>query len=448
MKKSLFLMALTSVTMVSCVSDEVADVAQNDLKENVKIMFDRPLTYNNSSSRANVFGLIGNHTYEGQTYSYPNNEKFIIYAAGHTGNYAGGWSAPYDFNGQAISHDKDLDGWAPKTPNENAYYYWPDNKKLTFAATSPAVLYEGDVKYWTDNNWPNGESYGNEEELKAAENQFRYYDGTGLHIKNFKVSPDASKQYDLLFSKRSFNNTAENMQEGAGDYNGVPLVFQHALSSIRFSFKKAAGVEQEVLLHKIELFGVKDEGSFNENITEDNNDWDKYERGVNVNPIWNFDAEQSKIENMVSQSKAYIAFNCEEGVAFPSAAQFVSTAAAGIEHVHNYLLLLPQELMQFVEKDDPETDIEEKPSLGAAIKVKYSVKEGEETVYHNKIVALKDLQGRHVVKEENITVGRWEVGHQYIYRLVIGGDAINAEKIYFAPTTEAWQEVTAIEVHI
>ena len=261
-----------------------------------------------------------------------------------------------------------------------------------------------------------------------------------MTINNFIVCPDAAKQYDLLFSERSFNCTYESMTDGAGDYNGIPLIFQHALSSIRFSFKKAAGLEQTVLLKKIELFGVRYEGTFKENIDESSNP-STYVRGVNVSPEWTFTEDQNRA--LISEQNAYVAFDSSVGVPFPSGAQYVSTAASGIAHNHNYLLLLPQDLPIWSE-DDPNTPDNNETSLGAAVKVTYC-KDGD-TDDTSKIIGLHGLEG--IKNSQKSPVNKWEIGHQYIYRLVIGGDAINAEKIYFAPSTENWTEVTAIEVHI
>ena len=80
MKKSLVLMAMTGVALASCVND-VADVAQKEQKKAI-IGFDAPVLYNNAESRANVYGEIGNVVVDGVTYSYPQDEDFIIYASG------------------------------------------------------------------------------------------------------------------------------------------------------------------------------------------------------------------------------------------------------------------------------------------------------------------------------------------------------------------------------
>ena len=194
MKFRLFLMAMAGVALASCVNDEVNQVQE---EKKVKIAFETPVLYNNSESRANVFGEIGSHQYTnaGVIYSYPKDESFIIYAVAHEGRFDG-WKADeeYAFNGFAISHDQALDGWAPKTPagdpqGEGKYYFWPTSKLMTFAATSPADL--------------------------AVNGATRSYDATGLKINDFEVAGDASKQYDLLFSQRSCNRSSVDMLHSA-----------------------------------------------------------------------------------------------------------------------------------------------------------------------------------------------------------------------------------------
>ena len=74
MKKRLLAVALAGVALVGCVKNEDGTLVK---QEGVKIAFDTPLTYDNST-RANVHGEIGHHTYEGTTtvYTYPKGSNF------------------------------------------------------------------------------------------------------------------------------------------------------------------------------------------------------------------------------------------------------------------------------------------------------------------------------------------------------------------------------------
>ena len=138
MKKHLFLVALASVALASCVKNEVEAPATKQ----VKIGFASPVLYSNVDTKANVYGEIGSHKYDGTEtiYTYPREEKFQIFAVEHSGNLTS-WDAasPTEFNGAAISYNRSLDAWAP-LKDDGGFYYWPDNKKLSFAAMSPAEL--------------------------------------------------------------------------------------------------------------------------------------------------------------------------------------------------------------------------------------------------------------------------------------------------------------------
>lgn len=461
MKKSLVLMAMAGVALASCVND-VADVAQNQEQKKVKIAFDSPMTMTNAESRANYYGEIGNiqYTEGGSTYTYPRAEDFRIFAIEHAELYAGGWinsttQKAFNFNDEAISFDSELDGWAPLKPESDEvnkyYYYWPSDAYLSFAAVSPADMEQG--------------------------NDFSYtYGETGLSLTNFVV-PSASvtvtttgedenktevvtnsyNQFDLLFSKRALNCTSDDMVQAAGKYSGIPIHFQHALSSIRFSLDKE-NVEENVYLKEIRLYGVKNQGDFAEGIGETSSDWTKYDRsesGSNVNPHW------TPKGDLLDEEHSYCAFYGR--VEFKSTPQYVkdliqeenqeiieSTPAGTTPQLNNsvcnLLLLMPQELQQYASGKEQDADGNViSAQEGAVLYVRYEIG-GED---RERWVALRGKQGN-----ENDTNGpakivyNWEVGVRYTYRLVISAGTIENDKIYFAPQTESWKDVTAIIVNL
>ena len=211
MKKNLFLAALACVALAGCVKNEVETPATKD----VKIGFASPVLNSNVDTKASVYGGIGSHQYSGTNvnYTYPREESFRIFAVEHTGALTS-WAdaTPTAFNNTAISYNGSLDAWAPLTA-EGGFYYWPDNKQLSFAAVSPAEL---DVK-------------DKDKDVVAT------YGAAGTQIENFVVADDPAYQYDLLFSQRAANKTAADMVDSGADYySGLPLVVQHALSSIHF----------------------------------------------------------------------------------------------------------------------------------------------------------------------------------------------------------------------
>lgn len=390
MKKNLFFILMAGVALTGCVSNEVSSVSEDNAPK--ALTFSSPVMYSNSTSRAAYYGEIESHMYGTSTvYSYPREEKFMIYAVQHTGDFAG-WAAatPHEINNTAISYDPSVDGWAPKT-SEGKYYYWPEGK-MSFAASSPADL-----------------------ENAATRN----YGATGLTIENFQVASDASKQYDLLFSTRTVNKTSADMQHGAEYYSGLPIKFQHALSSVCFSLKNET--EAEVVLTGIRVYGVYDKGNFAENLTENAEDYTQYEKGTNVNPAW------TVLGELTEESAAYVAFNGK--VTFPAEAQRVASLAAGDvdedgeADVVNTLLLMPQTL------DDK-----------AVVEVHYTV-DGNP---HNKVAQLN--LGETLKTETPVTA--WQMGYRYTYRLVYTSSTAARDKIYFAPSTDPWENEEVIIVEL
>ena len=395
MKTRFFLAALAGVALASCVTDKEYDVsAQN---ENVKIAFDSPVMYDNDT-RAVYHGEVGSHQYTpgGTTYSYPQEEHFVIHAVKHTSDF-GGWegSDPATFNGKTLTYDSSLDGWAPKSGD--AYYYWPQGYKLSYAAHSPADLEQGTG--WSDNNVT--------------------YDKTGLTITGFKVPALAANHFDLMFSERVVNKTAADMNHSASYYSGLPIKFQHALSSIRFSLRNTS--EANVVLTKISLYGVYNTGNFAENITE-GDDKTKYERGDsgNVKPAW---TGQS---NAVSKDDAYVAFS--GGLQFPTEAKYITdlmiNATAGSKN--EVLLLLPQDIPD-----------------GAKLHVEYTVNGAEASKTVNLKGATKiDPSTNEAIESPtaNDKISKWEIGTRYTYRLYYSSESSSQDRIYFAPKSDTWKD--------
>lgn len=380
MKKHLCFVVLAGVALASCVKNEVAD---HELNKRV-ISFDSPVLYTNQETKANVYGEIGSHQYEGSSviYTYPREESFVIYAVEHAGNLSTWDSATKaEFNGQAIIYDSRLDAWAPK--KSGAYYYWPEDALMSFAAYSPADL---DV---------------------AGANVT--YGSAGLKIEGFEVNPDPAHQYDLLYAKRSVNKSAESMGIGAAYYSGIPIQFQHALSSIHFSLLTDNSVTQKVTLTKIEVLNAKYQGTFEEMITN--------EVVYASSPKWTPVAGAGNMAN-------YTPFT--GSVEFPYTAQYVSALAAkdddsidGITDNSHPLLLMPQDLSDDVK-----------------IKIYYTVGSEPKT---------KTIQVNQYPKGGS-AITKWEPGTMYTYRMYYSASSEKKDIIYFAPETAPWATAEIIEI--
>ncbi len=382
MKKHLFLVALAGVALAGCVKNEVETPATKD----VKIGFASPVLNSNVDTKASVYGEIGSHSYEGTNvnYTYPREESFRIFAVEHSGALTSWADATATaFNNTDISYNGSLDAWAPLTA-EGGFYYWPDNKMLSFAAVSPAELDITGV---------------------AAT-----YGADGVQIENFVVADDPEYQYDLLFSKRETNKTAADMVDSGADYySGLPITFQHALSSIHFSLKKDASVTENVILHSITLKNAIKKATFNENITN--------ETTYVSSPEWTVSTDEG-------DKNDYVSF--KGNVDFPINPRYVSDLAASDD-------------VEGAEKDNDESHalLMIPQALGNDVVVEVEYQVGTE-------VKTRTVQLNQYPASAPIT--SWAVGTRYTYRLYYSKDAQMDDIIYFAPSTEGWTEGGIIEV--
>lgn len=358
----------------------------NPEDQKVKIAFDSPVMYDsNNATRANYHGEIGNHQYTqgGTVYSYPREEDFQIYAIEYSDAFAG-WAAngvvAAGFNDTSVTYDQSVDGWAPK--NNGEYYYWHSGKNMAFAACSPADLAQ--VSGGTGS---------------------RSYGANGLTITDFKVPADASQQFDLMFSRRVVDQTISDMNHNADNYSGIPIQFQHALSSIRFSLSNTSAAS--VVLTGLSLYGVKDTGTFNENLTEDGSNYVIGDSG-NVKPAWTGHTGE------VTSTSPYVAFT--GNVTFPNQPRYLSELVADSDDA-NILLLLPQTLTDDV-----------------YLKVDYKVN----GVANNKTVRLKGATTIASGSNSPTTINEWKMGTRYTYRLVYSAAAADQDKIYFSPRSDEW----------
>lgn len=409
MKKMLLLTAMTVMTFAGCVKNEVHRLDSEN--HGPKIVFESPFMYDNVT-KAEVFGELNEA-------KYPQDENFIIFAAQHQGDFKG-WPTkeltdPLSeedglcaFNGKEISYVSTFDAWAPTYLNDESkteYYYWPQGKKLSFAAMSPSDL--GD---------------GNNSALVG-------YDDTGLTITNY-VNPEPGKQFDLLFAKRTMNHTSSDMIGVAGVYSGIPISFQHALSSIHFSICKDE-FDQDVKLKKITLKGVINKGTFEEKIDESKGLSYVIDEtsGNTVTPSWTVSADTTH----------YISFDGNgKTIDFPLTAQYVSSVVDNMvkdeilsegDVFSTSLLVIPQEL----------TD-------ETVLVIEYLINDSPQT----KVCKLKDLEtitdGGILDADKHGTISAWERGYKYSYRIHYSTTSHKKDVIYFSPSVEGWKDVQIIQI--
>ena len=129
-------------------------------------------------------------------------------------------------------------------------------------------------------------------------------------------------------------------------------------------------------------------------------------------------------------SAPYVAFS--GSIDFKTNPRYISelvaekkTADPGATDICYQLLLMPQEL----------TD-------AAEVTVNYTVNGTPNT----KTVKLKDKQSQDQHGTITGTISEWEMGKRYTYRLYYSSETADRDKIYFAPSTDAWTDVDVVVI--
>ncbi|MGN0037458.1 MAG: fimbrillin family protein [Bacteroidaceae bacterium] len=368
MKKQMCLAVMVSVALVGCVNDEVMDQAA--ALQQRKVTFNAPVTA----------GLTKVQTGEMPT-AYDTNESFRVYAWYENPLFAG-WNAGTGklfMNNVKVEYAAgDVDtgvgsgAWFPGTD-----YYWPKNGTLTFAAYSPADL----------NTYCTTVAYGE----------------TGLSISGFGVPTITANQFDLLFSKRTYDQTTSVNADNA-HYDGVNIVFQHALSSFKFTAKTKEdyGTQTTIKLKNISIYGVAWQADFAEGIS------DNTSTTYSATPKW-----ENYSTTLVDEGAPYVVYNntTDGGLT-------LSTTAASAQN--DGVILLPQEFT---------TDNQ------AILKIEYSMQTGGAVNPVIDLVQTADLR--------SFFSGKWEIGKRYTFNLIF-----SLEKIYFAPQVEEWTGVPGSDVNL
>ena len=371
MKKSLVLVAVASVALASCVND-VADLAQNNEK-NSSITFDTPVLYNNSvGSRADdgetTGGDVAVHSSNEIDDAYPRTESFRVYGLAHEGDFSSwtvdgaGNTNELLFNGEKVSYNQSLNGWSPETP-----VAWPFYKKCTFAAYSPAT---------------------------ASEKATVTYGEGGLKMTDFK-NPEYGQQFDLMYTPREYNRTTS--YHVTSSYNGVPLTFKHALSSIHFALVAS---DADIILKNITISGFYNKATFTEGITNNS--------PYTASPSWG--AHGTILAD--GEPVSYTLFNDTDNnnIVFPQEMRRLGYLLEQKSLEHDGLLMIPQTLTSNV-----------------TLSVTYTMPGKGGTAAHDvtKNIPLNSYFS-----------SKWEIGTRYYYILSIGS---STSQIYFAPYVEKWK---------
>lgn len=356
MKKFFFLAALASVALASCVKNEPAKV--DSQKE---ITFTTPVL------------AVPTKTQEIQETVYPTYAPsfgvYGWYVAGATydASAATEYMRNIEVKHKASINETDDDGDEGAWISDNAYY-WPKQGSITFDAYSP---------------------YDNVNTLVTCDK------ANGLTITGFGVTNVLDDQVDLLYSTRAYDKTSSKGTTN-DKYDGVDIVFNHALSVVQFTAKTAENYSSTTTIKvtKIQIVDALTKATFKQNV-DNSTKTDA--------PKWtSYTADKATFTSLDKAEDAVTALS-------------TTPAVRGVS-----MIVLPQDF-----------------TASTKLYVEYYIQTGSSAPIKQTFeISLNDSGFSYTEGGSPVTVTGWEIGKRYTYNLVIGLD-----KIYFAPSVTDWTDV-------
>lgn len=362
MKKLFFIAALAGVALVSCTKNEVAPSVQQD-----EITFAAPVV-GSITKASEVKGTI-----------FPETMKFNAWAWYHegTGAFTSAGATGYmeevtveHVSGDVITDDSGTGGW-----HANPAYYWPKNGLLTFDAYAPHDL----------------ETTGTCSVTSTA--------AEGLTITDYTVPSTIANQIDVMYSTRAYDKTKSSHTDGG--YDGVDILFNHALSVIAIKAAAADATAASV----VRIKNIRIESAFNKGTFKQN-----HVNGYGGTPTWTPVTDSKETYYVVGSSTTDHAT--------------ATTIATGdpVQKGEN-LILLPQVFT----------------TSGAKITVDYFIQNGGSTGPVVEQTYTLELSGTDHKDSSDAQITSWEMGKRYTYSIVIG-----VNEIYIAPSISTdWVNVNS-----
>lgn len=362
MKKFLFLAGVLAIAMTSCNKNE--GVLNTPKSESV-ISF-QPLAAVQTKSDPITSYVKGTGSFNVYAWYQATNVSTTFDPSKDYTLYMNNVLCKYQQDGNLDS------GAGENTWRPDNTYYWPKNGKLTFSAYYPTDV-------------PN---------ITVAADK-------GITISDYTID-DAADQVDLMFSDRAFDRTSTTNTDVVKEYDGVDIVFNHALSALTINVRTADDyTEDAIKLRKVEIVDALYKGTFNENCENGKND-ETHKAG------W----EQT------TDTKTYTVFGRE--------GDQEKTVTKDGWKAGDDCIVLPQEFSESI-----------------AIKVSYAIKyfDGDEIKYLDQtaVFPLKDS----TTGEPATAITAWEMGKWYKYNFIF-----TLDKIYFAPKVDEWEEVIVNPVEV
>ena len=358
MKKNFFLAALAGVALVGCAKNEVAQVTDDSQRE---ITFAAPVM------------SVTTKTQEIPETVYPTSAPsfgvYGWYVAGAT--YDASAATEYMRNVE-VKRDPSIDK-TDDTGDKGAWisdkaYYWPKQGSITFDAYSP---------------------YDNVNTLVTCDK------ANGLTITGFGVTNVLDDQVDLLYSTRAYDKTSS---KGTTNdmYDGVDIVFNHALSVVKFTAKTAEDYASTTTIKvtKIQIVDALTKATFEQNVDNSTKTDD---------PKWiSYTADKATFTSLDKAEDVVTALS-------------TSPANCGVS-----MIVLPQDF-----------------TASTKLYIEYYIQTGSSAPIKQTFeIPLNDSGFSYTEGGSTVTVTGWEIGKRYTYNLSIGLD-----KIYFAPSVTNWKDV-------
>ena len=208
MKKMILLAAIASITLASCVKNEM-EVVDND---------DQEITFQTVTGNTGRAAIIGSN--------YPVDASFGTWARYTSGD----WN--YGVLSQEYITNKKVTFQTPNWKVDGLIYYWPKNGKLSFFSYSPF----------------------------EANGGMDYNDASGIIATNYTVLDAADE--DFMIADVMKNQTG-NVDTDEVLYDGVKTVFRHKLTKIGFSLKTdIESARATIVVKKVEIMGVNNKGTY------------------------------------------------------------------------------------------------------------------------------------------------------------------------------------------
>ena len=376
MKKLLFLAALSSVALTSCVNEELENVETQPV-----LKFDVPAL---SQTKANVLGEVSGTT-------YPEGEDFVVYCKSYTGKYKG-WDASddathyFNANGETATPNSTVGTAGGKYWSTSTVHYWPEVEySLAFAAYSPAVL----------------------STASSAAPSSIAQTATGLQITEFNTATNSDHQYDLMYTPRVYD-----LNKSTNANASVPLVFKHALSSVVFSSQKSnEDVDYHIKNVTVEGTFVQ-KANFNQHVSGATVDGKYVESEA---PVW-YPANAGTVVTYTPFKGIVNGANLDPfNVPIEAPEQFTRGTSA--------LLLIPQTLPNVakVQVTYEKITYPNYPDKTTSTKLETSVE-----------IPLSAFS--YLDNGVNRSVTEFEIGKRYIFRIAFGQNT----RIYFEPSVTDW----------